>query len=118
MEPIFVPSVTVVVAIPEASETVDDGEKLTPPPPLAKKFTVLPATPLPFASETFTENAPSDVLTVPEAVGDAVTATLLAGPILGPDASEPQAATRRATTSSRETNGSASLCPYDDELKV
>ena len=70
---------------------------MTPPPPLAKKFTTLPATPLPLASATFTEKAPIDVLTMAEVVGDAVTVTWLAGPILGPDESPPHAET---TTSS------------------
>ena len=86
------PSVTVVVAMPEASVATFCGTKSTPPPPLAAKFTTLPATPLPLASATFTVKAPIDVLTMPVAVGDAVTLTWLAGPILGPDESEPHAA--------------------------
>src|SRR5688572_27045142 len=91
--PVFVPRVTVVVAMPEASEMADDGAKFTPPPPLALKFTTLPATPLPLASATFTAKAPIGVLTMAEVVGDVATVTWLAGPILGPDESEPHAAT-------------------------
>ena len=99
--PVFVPSVTVVAATPDASDAAADGAKVIPPPPLAKKVTATPGTALPLASATFTAKDPIDVLTVPLAIGDAAMVTLLGGPIVGPEASEPHAAA--PTSSARPT---------------
>jgi hypothetical protein len=104
--PVFVPSVTVVVATPDSSEMADDGAKLIPPPPLAKKFTTLPATALPLASATLTAKAPMTDRTAADVVGDVATVTLLAGPIFGPDESPPHAATRLSdAAAARNTRG-------------
>jgi hypothetical protein len=95
--PVFVPRVTVVVATPAASDIADEGAKVIPPPPEAKKFTTIPETAFPFASATFTPKAPIDERTVPLAVGGEETVTWLGGPIFGPDESEPHAAPSTAS---------------------
>src|SRR5215217_2295801 len=96
------PSVTVVEAIPDAS-VVSEGDESSMPEALARKPTVTPGTPFPFASATFTANAPTDVLTVPLGAGDVVTDIATGGPICGPDASPPHAAaTPNAAKARRE----------------
>src|ERR1700752_2126784 len=94
--PVWVPSVTVVAAMPDASVATGAGASSTlPPPPEASKLTFAPTIGRPLASATFTEKVPTEVVTAPLGLGSDTTTNCDGGPTFGQEASEPHA--RRGT---------------------
>jgi hypothetical protein len=100
--PVFVPSVTVVAAMPEASVVADDGASTTPPPPDTVNVTFAPLTARPLASDTFTEKVPTEVVTAPLVAGDDASSICAGGPIFGSEEPEPHAASATSAKAENE----------------